>query len=128
MTTIDRLRAVVHANPSNWQARLILADALEDSGDYIAANGARWQSWRRKRPMYGVAWYTGGEVKFVWKYARRHAKQHWCLNQSIIRKISGLEPRRRGYIEQHYDTLEAAESALAHALHALGITAGVLTP
>lgn len=120
MTAIDRLRAVVHAKPDDWQARLILADALEDGGDYIGANGVRWQAENKNYPCKGF-----GEGRYGW----------WCgpttlttdeIDKDIWRQLRGNYQDFPGSWKW-YPSIAAAESALAHALHALGITAGVLS-
>lgn len=119
MTTIDRLRAVVHAKPDDWQAMLILADALEDSGDYIGANGARWQAENKRRPKTGyVAGYFGWWGAATAFTPDEISGQVW---EQLDCHFDDLQRAKWKW----YPSIESAESALAHALHALGITAGV---
>lgn len=48
--TITALRSHLLASPDDWDARRALADAMEEGGDLIGANGQRFQAKKRKHP------------------------------------------------------------------------------
>jgi hypothetical protein len=53
MTTTDHiegLRTALATSPEDWDARRILADALDEAGRHDEAAGQRWQAEHQRRP------------------------------------------------------------------------------
>lgn len=61
MITADVIALYLHLKkkPDDWVARMVLADALEDSGKEMLAHGQRWQGKEHKAPStnYSIVWW-----------------------------------------------------------------------
>jgi uncharacterized protein (TIGR02996 family) len=99
------------AAPADSAARLLLAEWLDERGDW-RASGYRWMGECAKRPWMGdgrPTWFNDR------RGVRRHAPED--IGPDIFEKIAGGQRSVRvGWVD--FDTRHAAEEALAAALTA----------
>ena len=113
------------------EARLVLADALEEIGRTVEANGQRWQALNDKRPLVmklNKASFVPRAVKDTFGFAaadRTRAGWFSCarmpINETTSVVLIPFKDRIRGWV--WFKTIEKAELALAQALEELEIQA-----
>lgn len=115
--TVAALLAAVRADPEDWDARRVLADALEEAGDLVAANGQRWQARERKWPLP-----NGAEWAWGWIDDPGGAQLHWRVPTDVMVTLMGGW-RSTGVlsVQRGFFNADHAEFAIASALWDLGI-------
>lgn len=127
-TAIDDLRAAVRANPTDWDARRVYADALEEAGEHVLANGQRWQARQRKWTRL-ILWPAGKPPRWG-EPAEDVVFAAWCIPKLIrgpfslplpLMRHPAFDPYRNAYgLYLRLPDVDAAEAALAAALWDLG--------
>lgn len=114
--TEQDFRDRIEENPLDATARLVFADWLNDHGREIEAMGQRWQAREEKRPNCKRLFRDGSA------YYSQEADPASDIPSLVFEALSShrdvKHPDERIFASNH-----AAETALAHALHALGIEA-----
>jgi len=117
------LLAIVRANPTDWDARRVYADWLDDGSEEgaIAANGQRWQAENEKCTIPMASGAMGIRSNSYDWWVTKRVEDHDTIENSIWDKLT--EYAYIGITYKEYHTPDAAEAALARALWALGIQA-----
>ncbi len=121
---LSSLQDHVRKNPEDWDARLILADLLDDQGFRDLANGQRWQGLNQKRPLGRGRWFS---LKL--RQRLRGAQANQDVESDVPHDIWEAMPHGTWICGETgkswgIDVHVTAEAALACALAALGIVAG----
>lgn len=134
--TEQHFQTHLEQSPNDWGARLVYADWLEERGESIRANGQRWQVENGKHAQLGyVASKPPREAEeaedetFNWWNA---PKYRWTpLKWQVSIEIFGFlwdsnkawtgDFRRQSDSWVGFKTRQTSETALANALHKLGI-------
>jgi uncharacterized protein (TIGR02996 family) len=123
--TESHFETILDANPSDWHARLLYADWLEEQGLGVRANGQRWQASLGKCPEYS-------NMSGLWHWRdfsklRQDLPLQWSsLNECISKEIWEIILCSSYYTKmdtgfKSYDTRQDAEIALAYGLRRRGI-------
>lgn len=123
LVTEEMFRAAIEKAPLDTSVRLQFADWLTDHGREIEALGQRWQAREGKSPRYLDQWRTYSLVNHTHKISTDLSSE--LIPDTICRHLPTLdtEPGLGGQVVWAWKSRIAAETALAHALHALGIDA-----
>ena len=115
MTTEAELYAPIADNPEDWPARLVLADWYEDRGDYVNAEGQRWQVANKRRP-----WVDGMHVSWCGS-VHGESLSSLCRSELGYKLLCECEETVHIGAERgrYYDTPLEADKALAAALDKL---------
>lgn len=111
--TLELLRQRVEAEPTDWEARLIYADALDEVGEPILANGQRFQGIWQVRPHQAI-----GETWGWWFWLRQTSVERTSKLKQML-----ASPWRRPRFGN--PTRAEAEHSLAMELHHRKIVAGI---
>ncbi len=109
-TTQTDFEAHLEHHPDGWEMRLVYADWLEEQGESLLANGQRWQVENGK---YSKSWFGHTFINSRYGFAPYAPNS---LNESLFVQLPGAS----SLIFQANHRIEA-ESALASAIHKLGI-------
>jgi hypothetical protein len=113
-TDIDSLHATLDADPSDQETRRVLADAYDDAGNAVMADGLRWMAERDRHPLR-----IAGEWEWVQERNERWARAFPSpsdLPAWIALGIGGRATEQYGSVVTSYPTRRAAEEALCRAL------------
>lgn len=79
---IDDLWKVVEKDSTDWLGYLVLADALEESGQDRMATTCRWLATNRKRPLHM------GNAGFTWMISEHKEVFPSCLPTDVLRLLA----------------------------------------
>lgn len=101
--------------PDDWDARLVLADLMEEHDDHVGAEGQRWQAAKRKHPVDtgGISWHPVIEHRTL--MGEQCQLDEWL---QLFNRRHPLETDRWGSCVE-FSNRRDAERALAERIHEL---------
>jgi hypothetical protein len=107
---IEALERALDADPADWDARMVAADAYEEAGDADMAFAMRWMAKNERHPVtrIGFGWY--GWTSPAFKDCSELPKE------LLMALIAGVDDSNWRHKSRCYGSRRDAERALADAL------------
>lgn len=123
----DGFICAIKKDPEDWVLRGVYADFLEEQGNYIDANGQRWQIENKKRPRYEVL--NGDTSKtyaldiwWVWGNSEEHNRQGvWFIKYQYAMLQIEVYKHMKSTIEEVNPPYWKYHASMGEAEHALAL-------